>query len=185
MVAQDYAPYPPSYGEPAAFIASPIFDDEELLGALVFQMPRGKLNRIASSVDDELVNGESMLVGSDGPLRSQSQGATEPTILKVSIPFQLDGAAGGLHRSLKQDANQGIDYLVAYTTVDTLGLDWTMLTRVEADVALSPETVIMKTATAIALCSMLLVGLFSFFLGRKLYHTLGGDPADITEIADA
>lgn len=53
MVAQDYAPYPPSYGEPAAFIASPIFDDEELLGALVFQMPRGKLNRIASSVDDE------------------------------------------------------------------------------------------------------------------------------------
>ncbi|WP_156493340.1 hypothetical protein [Oleiphilus sp. HI0125] len=42
----DFAPYPPSYEDPAAFIASPIFDARELLGVLIFQMPIDRINAI-------------------------------------------------------------------------------------------------------------------------------------------
>ncbi|MEW7983841.1 MAG: hypothetical protein AB2812_14030 [Candidatus Sedimenticola endophacoides] len=33
----DFAPYSPSYRDPASFIASPIFDGEERVGVLIFQ----------------------------------------------------------------------------------------------------------------------------------------------------
>ncbi|RDH82128.1 MAG: hypothetical protein DIZ78_17060 [endosymbiont of Escarpia spicata] len=45
----DFKPYGPSYSEQAAFIASPIFDDEDRIGVLIFQMPVGRLNGIMTS----------------------------------------------------------------------------------------------------------------------------------------
>lgn len=75
---EDFAPYPPSYNAPASFIASPIFDGEELVGVLLFQMPVDRINEIMTS--DQAWSqvglgdsGETYLVGDDFKLRSQSR----------------------------------------------------------------------------------------------------------------
>jgi methyl-accepting chemotaxis protein len=75
---KDFAPYPPSYNAPASFIASPIFDGEELVGVLLFQMPVDRINEIMTS--DQAWSqvglgdsGETYLVGGDFKLRSQSR----------------------------------------------------------------------------------------------------------------
>lgn len=75
---EDFAPYPPSYNAPASFIASPIFDGEELVGVLLFQMPVDRINEIMTSdqtwSDVGLGDsGETYLVGDDFKLRSQSR----------------------------------------------------------------------------------------------------------------
>jgi PAS domain S-box-containing protein len=74
----DFQPYAPSYNAPAAFIASPIFDEGEKIGVLVFQMPIDRINDIMTShnlwrnvgLGD---SGETYLVGYDYLMRNQSR----------------------------------------------------------------------------------------------------------------
>lgn len=77
-VISDFASYQPSYQDSAAFIATPIFDGQQKIGILIFQMPIGKINNIMTHdkrwSDSGLgISGETYLVGSDKLLRSQSR----------------------------------------------------------------------------------------------------------------
>jgi hypothetical protein len=74
----DFEPYDPSYRAPASFIACPIYDGEEKTGILVFQMPIHKINQILTGNgkwrEDGLgESGETVIVGSDGTLRTVSR----------------------------------------------------------------------------------------------------------------
>lgn len=74
----DYEPYHPSYNAPASFIASPIFDGDEKIGALIFQMPIDRINSIMTNNQNWSdvglgKSGETYLVGPDLRLRNQSR----------------------------------------------------------------------------------------------------------------
>jgi anti-anti-sigma regulatory factor/HAMP domain-containing protein len=74
----DFAPYAPSYGSEASFIASPIFQGEDKVGILVFQMPVDRINDIMTNRQDWAgvglgASGESYIVGDDYTLRTQSR----------------------------------------------------------------------------------------------------------------
>lgn len=74
----DFAPYLPSYKDPAIFLATPIFDGDKRIGVLAFQLPIDKINSVMtgdgkwkeSGLGD---SGETYLVGSDKKMRSQSR----------------------------------------------------------------------------------------------------------------
>ena len=71
----DFAPYTPSYEDPAAFIASPIFENGVKTGVLIFQMPIDRINNIMTynqSWKDRGMgdSGETYLVGADAKMRS-------------------------------------------------------------------------------------------------------------------
>jgi methyl-accepting chemotaxis protein len=74
----DFEPYDPSYTAPASFIATPIFDGDEKIGVLIFQMPIDKINSIMTGdskwKEDGLgTSGETYLVGEDYKMRSISR----------------------------------------------------------------------------------------------------------------
>ena len=74
----DFAPYAPSHGAPASFVASPIHDGQERLGVLAFQMPVDEINRIMTGdmswrADGLGDSGETYLVGPDYTMRSISR----------------------------------------------------------------------------------------------------------------
>lgn len=74
----DLKAYGPSYNDQAAFIASPIFDDENRIGVLIFQMPVDRLNSITTSGGKwqevgQGKTGETYLVGKDMMARSISR----------------------------------------------------------------------------------------------------------------
>lgn len=74
----DFEPYDPSYAAPASFIASPIYDGDEQIGVLIFQMPVDRLNSIMTSKErwSEVGlgdTGETYIVGPDFTLRNQSR----------------------------------------------------------------------------------------------------------------
>ncbi|MCU7940164.1 MAG: methyl-accepting chemotaxis protein [gamma proteobacterium symbiont of Bathyaustriella thionipta] len=71
----DFSPYLPSLNRASAFIASPLFDDEEKTGILIFQLNTEMINQIMTSNKKwQQVGmgntGESYLVGSDRLARS-------------------------------------------------------------------------------------------------------------------
>ncbi len=81
----DFEPYDPSYTAPASFISTPIFDGDEKIGVLIFQMPIDKINSIMTGdnnwKEDGLgSSGETYLVGEDYKMRSISRFLIEDSI---------------------------------------------------------------------------------------------------------
>lgn len=78
VALSDFAPYPPSYQDPASFIASPIFDGRRKVGVLIFQMPIDTINAVMTHGADWRKaglgdSGETYLIGSDARIRSISR----------------------------------------------------------------------------------------------------------------
>ncbi|RMH62559.1 MAG: HAMP domain-containing protein [Calditrichaeota bacterium] len=74
----DYKFYDPSYGAPASFIASPVFDNGVQIGVLVFQIPIDEINAVMSNNQNWKdvglgKTGEVFLVGNDYKMRSNSR----------------------------------------------------------------------------------------------------------------
>jgi serine phosphatase RsbU (regulator of sigma subunit) len=74
----DFKPYTPSYGAPAAFIAAPIYDGNQRIGVLVFQLPIDRIQEVMTNHQGWAKvglgkTGETYLVGSDLLLRNQSR----------------------------------------------------------------------------------------------------------------
>lgn len=74
----DFSFYQPSYGEPAAFMATPIYRGTELLGVMAIQVPVNEINSVMTEEgnweEDGLgETGETFLVGSDKLMRSDSR----------------------------------------------------------------------------------------------------------------
>jgi methyl-accepting chemotaxis protein len=74
----DFAPYLPSYNDPAAFIATPIFVNGDRVGVIAFQLPIDRINQVMTG-DGKWQesglgeSGETYLIGSDYAMRSQSR----------------------------------------------------------------------------------------------------------------
>ncbi len=74
----DFAPYLPSYQDPAIFIATPVFDGDKRVGVLAFQLPIDRINSVMTGEGKWKESGlgesgETYLVGSDYKMRSQSR----------------------------------------------------------------------------------------------------------------
>lgn len=75
---EDFEPYHPSYNLHASFISSPIYDGDDLIGVLVFQMPIDRINHVMTS-DNRWEDvglghtGETYIVGADNKIRNQSR----------------------------------------------------------------------------------------------------------------
>ena len=69
----DFDRYGPSYDAPASFISTPIFDQGERTGVLIFQMPMDRIIDIMSDTSGLGESGETILVGPDYLMRSDSR----------------------------------------------------------------------------------------------------------------
>jgi methyl-accepting chemotaxis protein len=80
----DFREYLPSYAAPASFISTPIYDGEELIGVLIFQMPVERIEQVMTGNQGWIENGlgltgETYLVGPDRLLRSEARPFLENT----------------------------------------------------------------------------------------------------------
>jgi methyl-accepting chemotaxis protein len=113
-LVEDFAHYAPS-GEPASFIASPIYDHGatggELLGALIMQLPLDRIDLIMEEATGLGDTGETYLVGPDYLWRSDSrfldQLGVESTVLNPDLPVDTEASrsalAGGHGTQVIQD----------------------------------------------------------------------------------
>jgi serine phosphatase RsbU (regulator of sigma subunit) len=81
----DFYSYTPSYNEHASFMSCPIFENNEIVGVLAFQMPIDRINNIMTSNHEwEKVGlgktGETYIIGEDFKLRNQSRFLIEDSV---------------------------------------------------------------------------------------------------------
>lgn len=150
FVLVDFKQYTPSYEAPASFIASPIFDGDEKIGVAIFQMPVDRITAVMSQREGLGETGETILVGPDFLMRSNSHRDSESHSLVNSFRNPEDGKVKNeaVQAALKGGSGelQTIDYvgnetIQAFGPVDLLGLRWAMLAKMDTAEAFAAEAV--------------------------------------------
>ena len=136
----DFAPYAPSNGEPAAFIAQPLLENGEVTMIVALQLSLEAINAIMQERTGMGQTGETYLVGSDQLMRSDS--FLDPTHHSVIASFadpgrgRVDTAASRAALAGNSGAEIVIDYtgnpvLSAYTPVQVNGHTWALLAEID------------------------------------------------------
>lgn len=165
----DYAPYTPSYLAPASFMSSPIYDGDELVGVLLFQMPIDSINAVMQTREGMGESGETYIVGPDNLLRSDSRFSEESTLLKLEI--DTDGANAGLAGSVGVDVvddYRGIPVLSAYTPLAIDGVEWAMLAEIDEAEVQAPADSLLRVTLIVVGISALAVAAVGFFFARQI-----------------
>jgi len=182
----DFDWYVPSYNAAAAFIASPIFDDDVMSGILVFQMPVDEINRRLLVKEGLGESGEVYLVGSDNLMRSQSRFSEENTILAQKIDSVTANAAiaGGEGVDITSDYRD-INVLSAFAPLTIKGLKWVVLAEIDEEEAFR-LVVELQVAILIAMgISIVFIVVIAILFVRSVMKQLGADPVEVRELAEA
>ena len=148
VVLVDFETYTPSYEAPAIFLGCPVFDGDKRLGVALFQLPTEPITEIMTQYVGESETHETILVGPDLLVRSDS--VLDPEHRTVAAAF-ANPAEGQVDLPIVRDAIQSsaagfsdeiVDYtdtqtLCAYCPVDAVGVRWALLAKVSIDEALA------------------------------------------------
>jgi methyl-accepting chemotaxis protein len=153
VVLVDYAQYTPSYEAPASFVASPIYDGNEMIGVALFQMPIARLNDIMGERMGLGRTGQTYLVGPDGLMRSDSpleDPEKGPVLRSVDASFRHP-ETGSVETEPVRNALAGqsaadvcTDYkntrvLSAYCPVDLDDFQWALMAEIDINEAFCPK----------------------------------------------
>ncbi|WP_019027461.1 diguanylate cyclase domain-containing protein [Colwellia piezophila] len=170
----DFRSYEPSYGKPASFISTPVFDEKSVfIGVLAYQMPSGRLNAIMNVTAGMGETGETYVVGKDLLMRSDSRFSESSTILKthvdtVTVHKALNGETG-VEVSLDY---RGVTVMSAYAPQDFLGVRWAIMAEVDESEILAP---VFKTRDAMVISVAViavLITIIGYFLAMSLSRPL-------------
>ena len=144
---QDFEPYAPSGGEPAAFVGSPIVKNGKTIGVVALQISIDAINEIMTERSGMGKTGEAYLIGPDKLMRSDSFLDAKHHTVKASF---ADPSKGKVDTDASSNALRGetdaeviIDYngnpvLSAYRPLDIAGLHWAVLAEIDVAEAFSP-----------------------------------------------
>jgi hypothetical protein len=123
VVFSDFAPYAPSAGEPAMFVATAMLDAHgQVLGVLALQVPTERIKSIMQFTAGMGATGETYLVGEDLLMRSDSRFSADPTILKTEVDTEpVKRALGGESGTMFVPDYRGVTVLSAYSATQVGG----------------------------------------------------------------
>lgn len=126
----DFAPYLPSFGAPAKFIGSPVFDNEgQRIGVAALQLPADQVATIISESPLLGETGQIYAVGTDGKARSGSlrEGGHALLDQMPQLP-QIVAAMNGEDTFMEGVEGLNGHRVLVYThALDFLGTDWRMI----------------------------------------------------------
>jgi len=166
---RDFRPYAPSADAPASFLGTPVLENGELTGVLVYQMPIGEINRIMQSAKGMGESGETYIVGSDYLMRSDSRFSDESTILKTKVESHavkeaLDGKSGFEHHI----DYRGIEVLSAYAPLEFQGATWAVLAEIDMTEAMATATSVRNISIVVVLVVSVLGAVIALMFSKSI-----------------
>ncbi|MDM8553806.1 methyl-accepting chemotaxis protein [Desulfococcaceae bacterium HSG7] len=149
IVFADFEPYSPSGDKPTAFMIGQMRDENgELQGYIAFQIPLDKINNIMQERSGMGQTGETILVGGDKRMRSDSFVDSAGHSVEASFAGSIenngvdtdairDGLAGKNGTDIISDY-LGNSVLVSYMPVDLFGTRWVIVAKINEAEAFGP-----------------------------------------------
>jgi len=145
----DFKPYEPSYNEPSIFLSSPLYYKGDFEGAIIFQLPREKINKVMSfNGDYEKAglgkSGKANLVCEIGCMKNDSRflstitdpdviaSGTTVAVMKVTSA-STDAIKNGKSGSWIIDDYRGIRVLSSYGPVEIFNQPWGIVVEKDED----------------------------------------------------
>ncbi len=175
---QDYAPYGPSNGDLASFVAMPVFSDQgDRLGVIAYQIPTNLISRIVNNPDGLGETGEVYLVGADGIARTASrfdeaQSAAPRHISNPAVELALQGKTG----FAELDTGASGTVLAEYRPLPVYGSQWALVAQQDEDEILASIAHLKKllwlTAIGVIAGFSILGAVFAQSLTRPLWRAV-------------
>ncbi|MAG92157.1 MAG: hypothetical protein CMJ48_00180 [Planctomycetaceae bacterium] len=184
----DFAPYAPSAGAPAAFIAQPVVHDGKVDCIVALQIPLDAINNVMLQRDGMGETGETYLVGSDKLMRSDSYLDTvrvaetgDPAEYSVVASFAgnhkvetvaVDEALAGKTGSQIVIDYNGNPVLSAYGPLEIWGQTWAILAEIDEAEAFAATTSLTRFLQATAVIALAAIACLALFLTRPIVAQL-------------
>lgn len=190
LAFEDFSPYAPSYGAPAAFVGTPVFgNDGKRHGALIFQFPIDRVNALMQNAVGLGETGETVIVGQDKLMRSASRFSKDSTILNTKLDLAvvdrvLAGESGLEDLKISRPGfNEPTSTVTAYEQVSFHGTSFAILGMITKDELFAPAW--MMTFWALVAVGVVLLATIAFglLLSRSISRPIIGLRATMTEMA--
>jgi len=182
----DFAPYAPSYGAPASFIAAALFGRSgEPVGVLAFQLPTDLLNAVMRDPTGLGETGQAYIVGADGLMRSAARFTGDDTILARTVDGSVIEAA--LAGDLATGQAGGLDGKPVEKVAKAMRVGGeTFAVVVEQDIAelRAPIAALARQMVAAALGALVVVSLMCVLFARSISRPLAGLVGGIRALAE-
>ncbi len=180
----DFEPYDPSYHAPASFVASPIFDGQNKIGVLLFQMPIDRINDVMTNKKEwEKVglgeSGETYLIGSDYKMRNDSRflkDLEDEDVVRIGTTIGLkevktegakDALMGNTGTRIFPDY-RGVPVLSAYSPLAIEDMKWAILSEIEAAEAFKPVATLRNWMLIIVVTTVIITILVVVMIARAI-----------------
>ncbi|SEQ27924.1 Methyl-accepting chemotaxis protein [Devosia sp. YR412] len=180
----DFAPYGPSAGAPASFIASPVYDQGFLIGVIAFQMPTGRIGEVLDRTLGLGDSGETYLVGQDGLARNDSPKTSGDDVLTLSLQGDaITAALAGTAGLGGMAHHEGQAFVAASQPLNFGGVDWAVVAlESEADIS-APSAGLRNSLLIIGLVLLALAAIVSVLIARTITRPISRLTDAMAEIA--
>jgi len=198
----DFEFYDPSYAAPAAFIALSIFDGQERIAVLIFQIPGDAINNITVKQWQESglgKTGQSYIVANDYTMRSNARlllenpdqyfarlaqiGTKQQTIdeikLKNTTMLLQEVNNQAVKGFLRGDSGETTDVnflhvpvMSVFAPLEIADVKWGLIVDQDIDEVFAPATQFRTLSIAVIVISLLVIGLLGFLLIMFLFSPL-------------
>lgn len=191
LALEDFQPYAPSKGEPAAFMAKSLNVGTELYVVAV-QLSIDKINAVMQVREGMGQTGESYLVGPDLRMRSDSYLESRNHTVRASFAGAVQ--THGVDTEAAKAALQGLsglryitDYngnpvVSAFAPVDVFGLNWAVLAEVDVAEIAAPAQRMLWVGLMVILVAVLAAVLVAKLVTGFVLNPLGGEPAEMVHL---
>ena len=178
---QDFAPYAPSNGAPAAFIAQPVVHNGETVLVVALQLSLDSINGIMQQRDGMGESGETYLVGQDKLMRSDSYldqtnhtviaSFKNPSLGSVDTEAAREALAGNTDSKIIIDYN-GNPVLSAYTPLSVGDTTWALIAEIDESEAFAAANAIRTLLMYIGTAGALFLVAVALLLARNINSTV-------------
>ena len=183
----DFAPYAPSYGAPAAFMATPLVSRAgSVIGVLAVQLPIDRLNAVMTQSTGLGQTGQAYIVGVDGLMRSAARFLDEAEAVltrRVSGTAIAEAIEGRRTMGIVTGLN-GAEVQVAAAPMEVLGQRFAVVVEQDTAELFAPLAAVTRQMTAAALAALVVAGLLCIVFGRSLARPLGTLAQGISRLAE-
>jgi methyl-accepting chemotaxis protein len=177
----DFAPYAPSNGAPASFIAKPLMMHDEVELIVALQVPITGINAVMQQRDGMGETGESYLVGPDHLMRSDSYLDPENHSVAASFanPEKGNVWTTAADKALNGETGEDLIYdynnhhvLSAYTHVDLWGTTWALMAEIDEKEVFATVKAMEMLAVVIALIGIAAIAVVAWLIGRSIANPI-------------
>lgn len=181
----DFNAYAPSHGAAASFISMPIVENGAVIGVLVFQMPIDVINRMMQEQTGLGQTGETLLVGTDGLMRSDSAFTPENDILKTRIGGEAFKAAfSGQSVMANSHDYRNMELVQVGIPVEFHGTRWALLSMQAPEELNSVTSTMNYNMLLLALLTLALAGAGGYLLMRPITQALQNVVRSMLQLVD-